>query len=97
MDEELALLQTHFTECLGGLEGNMNASLRTKLCSEAEAYFTTAFFQGFPLASMTRKAALSTVIKEIQDCPSFPAHFKAFVQDLRDKMPPSILDTFIRI
>jgi hypothetical protein len=90
MDEDLtlSLLQTHFSDCLGGIDGNMNASLRTKLCSEAETYFTTSFFQGFPLASMTKKAALGTIIKEIQESPEFSTCFKAFVQDLREKMPP---------
>jgi hypothetical protein len=84
----LALLQAHFSEFLGGLEGNMNASLRTKLCEEGEAYFTTAYFQGFPLASMSKAAAIATILKEIQSSPSFIQNFQAFVQDLRDKMPP---------
>jgi hypothetical protein len=90
MDDGLvfSLLQAHFGECLDGLEGNMNASLRTRLCAEGEAYFSTAFFQGFPLASMTKSKALATIVKEIQDSPSFSENFKAFVQDLRDKMPP---------
>jgi hypothetical protein len=85
------LLKSHLSECLeenGILDGNMNAYLRTQVCEEAEKYFSTAFFQGYPLASMTKAAALATVVKEIQESPGFLENFQAFVQDLRDKSTP---------